>query len=235
MVDLHCELRSNEVLSSLSQADQGLLWPALNTVDLPLRRQLEAMNKCIEYVYFPDSGIASVVASGPGLGALEIGLIGREGMTGLAVILGTDRSPHDTYMQIAGAGRRISVAALREAMRLSRSLHTLMMKCGYAFTIQTAQTALANGRSNIEERVARWLLMAHDRVDGDIVYITHEFLAIVLGVRRPGVTMSLNALEHDGLIQSRRGVVLIVDRAGLEAYSNGSYGTPESERRRLMS
>jgi CRP-like cAMP-binding protein len=224
----------SEILSCLSQQDQDLLLPLLRPVDLPLRKQLESRNRRIEFVYFISRGMASVVANGAGRGGIEIGVIGREGVTGVAVIMATDRSPYDTYMQLAGAGHRISAASLRSAMAESRSLQQLLLRCAYAFTIQTAQTALANGRFKIEERLARWLLMAHDRSDGNELHLTHEFLALMLGVRRPGVTVALSVLEKAGLIKAKRGGVLIIDRIGLEECSNGAYGTAEVELRRLM-
>jgi CRP-like cAMP-binding protein len=224
----------NRILASLSQEDLDLLIPALNAVDLPLRKQMESRNRRIEYVYFLERGIASVVAVGAGAGGVEIGIIGRESLTGLAVLMGSDRSPHETYMQLAGAGHRISAVSLRNAMDRSKTLQSRLLRVGYAFTIQTAQTALANGRSKIDERLARWLLMAHDRVDSDELHLTHEFLALMLGVRRPGVTVALKMLEQDGMVQVRRGGITITDRLGLEECANGAYGTAEAELRRLM-
>lgn len=149
--------------------------------------------------------------------------------------MGADRSPHETYMQVAGAGRRISAARVQLAMSQSKSLQKVLPRHGFAFAVQTAQTALANGRHKIEERLARWLLMAHDRVDGDSLHLTREFLALMLGVRRSGVTVALNSLEKDGLIKTQRGGVLVVDRTGLEASANGAYGTSEAELRRCVS
>jgi CRP-like cAMP-binding protein len=205
--------------------------PALQQVDLPLRKPLENRNRRIEYVYFIGHGIASVVADGSGRGGIEIGIIGREGLTGLAILMGVDRSPHETYMQVGGAGWRVSTASLRELMSQSKSLHQLLLKHGYAFTVQTAQTALVNGRYKLEERLARWLLMAHDRLDGDELPLTHEFLSLMLGVRRPGVTVALKSLQSDGIVRARRGGVLIVDRGGLEACANGAYRASEAEGR----
>jgi hypothetical protein len=155
----------NRILARLSADDFGLLRPHLDAVDLPVRKQLENRNKAIENVYFIEHGFASVVANGTGR-SIEVGLIGREGMTGLAVVMGTDRSPHDTYMQAAGDGQRISSAKLRGAMERSSALHRSFLHYGHAF-VQTAQTALANGRSKIDERLARWLLMAQDRLDSE--------------------------------------------------------------------
>src|SRR4030095_1660525 len=169
-------------------------------------------------VYFIERGFASVVANGTGR-SIEVGLIGGEGMTGLAVVMGTDRSPHDTFMQVAGGGQRISSAKLRGAMEQSPALHRSFLRYGHAFVVQTAQTALANGRSKIEERLARWLLMAQDRLGGDEVPLTHEFLSVMLGVRRPGVTVALNLLEKQGLIRRMRGGVAILNRTALRKIS----------------
>jgi CRP-like cAMP-binding protein len=213
----------NEVLSSLPQSDLDLLASGLHPVNLPLRKQLETRNRRIEHVYFVDRGIASVVSNGSGQGEIEIGIIGKEGVTGLAVIMGGDRSPHETYMQVAGNGHRITVLLFRSAMAQSTSLQQTLLRVGYAFTLQTAQTAMANGCHRIEERLARWLLMAHDRIDGDDLALTHEFLARMLGVRRPGVTVAVKSLEKSGLIRAKRGGILIVDRTGLEESSNGAY------------
>jgi len=224
----------NRILSRLSAEDFALLEPHLTAIDLPLRKQLEVSRRPIEHVYFPDSGILSVVANGDNKRSIEVGLIGREGMTGLAVVMGTDRSPHQTYVQSAGQGRRILSDHLREAIQQSRAMHQKFLLYAHAFLLQTGYTALANGRSKIEERLARWLLMAHDRTDGDTLGLTHEFLSIMLGVRRPGVTHALNLLERVGLIHATRGVITVIDREGLEESSNGAYGTPESEFNRLF-
>jgi CRP-like cAMP-binding protein len=211
----------------------GVLRLHLEAVDLPVRKQLEARNKPIETVYFIEHGFASVVANGTGR-SIEVGLIGREGMTGLAVIMGSDRSPHETFMQAGGDGQRIPADKLRQILQEYPALHRSLLRYGHAFVVQTAQTALANGRSKVEERLARWLLMANDRLDGDRVPLTHEFLAIMLGVRRPGVTLALNVLEKRGLIQAKRGTIAIVDRARLRKVSNGAYGAAEAEFNRLF-
>jgi CRP-like cAMP-binding protein len=218
----------NRLLASLSEDDRRLLASSLQPVNLPVRRPLEARNRRIDYVYFLDCGIASVVASSDGHGDIEIGIIGREGVTGLAVIMGTDRSPHECYMQMEGAGYRISAQALRNAMLQSETLRQCLLKSGYAFALQTAETALVNGRHKLEERLARWLLMAHDRADGDDLSLTHEFLARMLGVRRPGVSVAVRRLEQTGLIRAQRGGILVLDREGLEESSNGAYGTTQS-------
>ncbi|HWO73416.1 MAG TPA: hypothetical protein VNN21_07650 [Dehalococcoidia bacterium] len=145
----------NGILSRISATDLALLTPHLKPVDLPLRKQLETRRRPIEYIYFLDSGFASVVANGGAGHSIEVGLIGREGMTGLAVVLGTDRSPNDTFVQMAGMGSRIAVPNLRRALEKSRTLHSSCLLYAHAFTIQTMYTAMANGRSKLEERLAR--------------------------------------------------------------------------------
>ena len=224
----------NRILARLSGADFALLEPYLKSVDLPLRKNLELPKRRIENVYFIDSGFASVVANGHGDRSIEVGLIGREGLTGLAVIMGTDRSPNATYMQNAGAGREISVAKLGDAIRQSETLRRTLLNYGHAFFIQTSQTALANGRNKNEERLARWLCMAHDRGDSDELVLTHQFISIMLGVQRPHVTVTLAVLEKAGLIEVKRGVISILDRKGLEKRTRGAYGAPEAEFQRLF-
>lgn len=224
----------NRLLSRLSVSDFALLEPRLAQVDLPLRKRLEARNKPIDYVYFPESGFASVVANGRGGQGVEVGLIGREGMTGLAVVMGTDRTQQETFVQNAGAGWRIAAGDLRRAMEQSRSLHRAFLLYGHAFVSQATCTAMANARNKLEERLARWLLMAHDRIDGNRLTLTHEFLSLMLGVRRPGVTVAINLLSKVGLIQASRGMITITDRKGLERITNGAYGAPEAEFDRLF-
>jgi CRP-like cAMP-binding protein len=220
-------MASNELLARVSRADLRLFEDHLEAVELPVRKQLQGRNKRIEHVYFLDSGVASIVANGAR--AIEVGMIGREGMTGVPVLFGdSDRVPHETYMQIAGRGQRLSATKLREAIAASASLHHVLLTAAHQFLVQTTQTALANGRNNIEERLARWLLMAHDRSDGDEVVLTHEFLAVMLGVRRSGVTTALQELERKGLIAHRRSVVTLLDREGLVEGANGSYIAPKS-------
>ena len=213
----------NQVLSRLPRSDLALLKPHLASVDLPVLTPLETGNKRIDAVYFLERGFASVVADGTGQRGVEVGIIGREGMTGLAVVMGHDRSPHETYIQVAGAGQRIGAAKLRWAMDQSVQLHRTLLRYAHTFLVQTAQTALANGRNKNAERLARWLLLADDRIDGGQVPLTHKLLSIMLGVQRPGVTVAVQTLEQAGLITASRGVITIIDRAGLVKFTNGAY------------
>src|SRR5688500_16105897 len=224
----------NRILARLAPDDLAELAPHLEPVELALRQSLEAHHRPIAHAYFLESGIASVVANGAPDQSIEVGLIGRDGMTGLPIILGTDRSGYETYIQVAGTGHRITADTLRTALEKSASFRQVCLNCVHVFMIQAANTALANGRAKIEERLARWLLMAHDRADDDEVPITHEFLSIMLGVRRAGVTVALNLLEDRGLVRGQRGTVVILDRKTLIELTNGFYGGPEAEARRLF-
>ena len=216
---------SNHILSRLSRADFRLLERHLQPVDLPVRKPLSARNKRIENVYFPDSGIVSVVANGDQ--AIEVGIIGRDGMTGVSVVLGAnEKSPHETYVQIAGNGQHITANNLREAIEASGTLHAALLHYVNSFLTQVTETALANGRHKIEERLARWLLMADDRLDGNEIPLTHEFLGVMIGTSRPGVTVALLELERRGWITHRRGVMTIIDREGLIGSSAGAYVAP---------
>jgi CRP-like cAMP-binding protein len=228
------DILQNRLLARISASDLALLEGNLHPVDLPLKTNLEAANTNIESCFFLASGVASVVATGKSGQAIEVGLIGSEGVTGSAPILGSTRSPHATFMQVAGSGFQIGSSHLREAMRNSKSLAETLTKFVHTFMVQISQTALVNGKASVDERLARWLLMAHDRVDSPQFHITHEFLALMLGVRRPGVTNALHDLEGKGVIRSKRNELIVLDRRGLEAAAGWSYGVPEAEYARLF-
>lgn len=219
----------NLVLSRLKPEESQLLQDSLEPIELPVRTMLEPRRRCIDYVYFLESGFASVVADGGTYKPIEVGLIGREGMTGLALILGHDRPKNDCYMQSNGRGHRLKASVLLEALDESPSLHKAMLRFAYTFLIQTSTTVLANGRGKIEERLARWLLMAHDRTAGDALDLTQEFLAMMLAVTRPGVTVAVQSLERFGYITRSRGHIVIQDRDGLEKLSNGTYEPPDND------
>jgi CRP-like cAMP-binding protein len=222
----------NRLLAAMSSDDLALLEPMLEPLALKTRQVLEPANKTIKHSYFITSGLASVIAIGKNGHRLEVGIIGRDGMTGLPVVLGNDRSPNETFIQVEGTGLRIKAGDLRKAMRQSASLGRVLLNFVNAFLIQTSHTALSNGTATIQERLARWLLMGQDRLAGDKVPLTHEFLSLILGVRRPGVTGALNQLDHKGVIRLSRGRIEIVDRDGLINSANGSYGIPEAMARR---
>jgi len=224
----------NHLLAKMTAHDSALLAPHLESITLKERQVVEVPGKPITHVYFVETGVVSVVAVNAEDHRIEVGVIGKEGMTGTPLVFGDDRAQHSAYMQIGGSGRRMPAAAFVEAMKQSSSLRALVLKSAQAFMIQTAHTALANGRAKLEERLARWLLMAHDRLDSDAVPLTHEFLAVMLGVRRAGVTVALHSFERRGMITTRRGQLTLVNRAGIEQVAGSFYGIPEAELKRLM-
>jgi CRP-like cAMP-binding protein len=224
----------NHLLASLSPADWRRLEPHVDKVPLPARKILEQPNRRIEAVYFPLSGFASVVAIQSPTQRVEIGLIGREGMTGLPIVLGNHRSPLAALIQVAGEAQRIPAADLRSAIQQSPSLRDSLLKYAQAFGVQTAQTAISHAICQIDRRLARWLLMAHDRITGDVLPLTQEILSIMLAVRRPSVTLALHSLQRQNFISCGRGTVTVQDRKGLERYVGKFYGIPEAEYRRLI-
>lgn len=224
----------NRLLAKLSANDFHLLQPYLEPVTLGRGEVLVTPNEPIEHVTFLEAGVTSVVANSAGGRRIEIGLTGRDGLAGTPVLLGVDRTPHETFMQVGGSGLRIRTDDFRQVIAQSPSILALLLLYVQVFTIQTSHTALSNGSHRIEERLARWLLMCHDRLDGDKLPLTHEFIAIMLAVRRAGVTEALNILERQGIIQTKRGNIVVLDRAGLEAVAGDSYGTPEAEYQRLI-
>jgi CRP-like cAMP-binding protein len=222
----------NALLCALSRIDRARLQPHLKLVAIELRQDMEKPNERVDFVYFIERGIASVVAVGPQLA--EIGIIGPEGMTGTTVVLGNRRSPHAIYVQAAGEAQRIRTTELRRALAASPLMHGLFLKYVQTFMVQTAHTAIANARGTIPERLARWLLMAHDRLGQRRLPLTHEFLSLMLAVRRPGVTDAVNALSSQGMIKAGRGEIIVLDRGAIERCAKDLYGIPEAEYRRLL-
>lgn len=223
----------NHLLSSMAQGDLSRLAPDLEYVALNVRFQLEQANRAIPHVYFVESGLASVSAYSDRDNHVEVGIVGREGMSGLPIIFGDDRSPNATFMQTRGEAYRISSERMRSVIQESLSLRKLLISYAHAFMIQVTYTALAAAEADVNHRVARCLLMAGDRL-GQNLPLTHEFLSDMLNVRRAGVTVALQTLEGQGMIRTRRGHVEIKDRTGLERFTGRLYGIPESEYARLV-
>jgi CRP-like cAMP-binding protein len=224
----------NRLLGALSPTDLALLQPHLRPLPMAVFKDMERPNRRIETVFFMEAGIASVVAVQPNETRIEVGLIGREGMSGIAVVLGGDQSPHSTYIQVAGEGKRIAAKELRAAMDSSATMRNLFLKFVQVFMVQTAHTAIANARARIDQRLARWILMAHDRTGTETLPLTHEFLSLMLGVRRAGVTEALQSLKRQKLIDTGRNKIVLRDRKGVARMAKGFYGVPEKEYRRLI-
>jgi CRP-like cAMP-binding protein len=211
----------------LSEPDRQLLRPVLEAVPLEVRRVLHKAGEPVPHVYFVESGLVSLIGANKGGHRIEIGMVGFEGMTGLDVVLGAERASNEALVQSPGSAFRIFSAALREAVVASRTLHETLLRFAQVAMIQSHQTAIAAGCGKIDERLARGLLMWHDRIGEDELSATHEFLALLLGVRRQGVTVALHELEGHGWIRSTRKMVRILDRAGLQGKAGGFYGVAE--------
>lgn len=218
----------NSLLSRLSPEDLALLGPFERT-RVKRGQTLEAANASNDFVYFIEDGLASVVAEIRATATADIGIIGREGMTGLAVVYGDDQSPFRSVMRVEGSALRCHVTQLRKAITDSSTIRTLLLTYARAFSIQVSLTAVVNSRATLEVRLARWLLMVSDRV-GASCHVTHEDLALMIGVRRSGVTLAVAVLESGGLL---RATIQILHREGLVEAAGDSYGLAEREYRRL--
>ena len=218
----------NHLLGRLLPADFALLAPHLAPVALASRDALIDPDRAISRTYFIEAGIASVVAPMANGQQAEVGLIGREGMVDVATALGGDTTPLEVFVQAAGSAYVLPCAALREAELASASLRAVLLAYAQSFIVQVAYTAVATASMTINERLARWLLMCHDRLDDDEIPITHEFLSLMLNVRRAGVTVAVRELEASGAVEARRGSVVVLDRDKLLASARDSYGIPEA-------
>lgn len=224
----------NLLLRTMSADDFALLAPHLSPCKAPKGTVLFEQDKPSETVWFLESGVGSIITVSPeGLRA-ENGLFGREGFAPVGVIMGNDRSPHKGFIQIADDCWNLPAARLIEAVDRSASLRTLLLRYAQALAIQANYTALSNAVHPIDERLARWILMCDDRMAGGELALTHEFMSIMLAVRRPSVTTSLHVLEGNGFIRSERGCIIVRNRAGLEEFAGDAYGIPEREYERMI-
>ena len=224
----------NRLLKVTTAEDFARLQPHLELVDLQSGQSLTKPNVRTESFHFMETGIASITAEGTS-GRVEIGIIGREGVVGATpVLLGSDRGPYDHFIQVPGTGLRIDAEVVSAAVDESPTLRRLLLRYILTEMIQTRQTALVNASHEIEARLARWLLMCHDRMDGDELLLKHEFLSMMLGVRRAGVSLAMQQLEGASCIRARRGRITVLDRKALQEMADGGYGTPEAEYARLI-
>jgi CRP-like cAMP-binding protein len=215
----------NLVLGALPPAELEVLRPHLVRMRLVNGQTLQEPDQAIEHLFFVDSGFISMVIESRDLpGGVEVGLIGREGVVGLAAFLSASSLAFSRAMvQMPGSGSRLAVAVLRDALPRLPSLRRRLRRAMLLEQAQALQTAACNSRHSLAQRCARWLLLARDRTETDELAITQEFLAIMLSVRRPGVTTALGELRERGLLRSSRGKVVVADRAGLEAAACGCY------------
>src|SRR5215467_14393618 len=223
----------NRVLASLNPASFRRLAPHLTRVLLPRRSVLQDHYRRIEHVHFIERGVGSLYARTRADGPVEVAMVGPFGFVGVAAILGNTRSPHRCLMQVEGEALRIGVPDLLDAMHASPAIRHHLLAYVHALLVQNAQTALCNGRHDVEQRLCRWLLLAADRLDDTVIPITHDMLSMNLGVRRAGVTRLLGQLQRSGAIAIGRASCEIVDRAALEGRACECYGIIATEYRHL--
>lgn len=223
----------NTLLSGLGDRELEKILPLLTCVWLEPGTELLRVEQQPEWAYFPESGIVSVITCGSDYRKCHVGLYGFEGFGNLATVLGAPTSPTSEVVQVAGYASRISADDLLRAIATLPELRSVMLRYSHIFMMQISSTALSNS-TRIEQRLARWLLMCQDRIDGNGLAMTHQALAAMLGVRRAGVTEAIHVLEGRKLIRARRGLISIIDRPRLEMLTAGSYGKPEAEYRRLI-
>jgi CRP-like cAMP-binding protein len=218
--------RGNKLLSALPPAEMSRLHPMLTRVQWVNGQSLHEAGERIEHVFFVEQGFASMVSHADDGGkGVEVGLIGREGMVGYPVLFDPEAAFYNRAMvQMQGRALRMSASALRGNLDAMPVLHQLLFQALEVSMAQVAQTAACNSQHSLSQRLARWLLMAHDRLDGDELVLTHEFLATMLGVRRSGVSNALASLQAAELVRQRRGRVIICDRPSLEAAACDCHG-----------
>ena len=224
----------NSLLSLVPEIEFEAIAPVLEPIELPRGTVLVNANAPIDYVYFLVCGIGSVVTVSTEGRKSETGMFGREGYSPTSAGVGGTISVHEASIQVGGSGFRMPLATLSEAVEKNPTFANLLARYIQAFSSQIAYTAMSNANHQVDERLARWLLMCHDRIDGDEIALTHDFISLMLAVRRPSVTTAMHVLEGKKLIIAERGRITIRDRMGLLAFAGGAYGPPEEEYRRLI-
>ena len=225
--------RRNVLLRSMPVDEFARIEPAMELVTLPRPTELDAPDTEIEYVYFPISGLASIVALGSNGESVDTTMIGREGMTGLAVFLGTNQMPVRTMVQIPMTATRLPAGELRGELERGGLLRNLLQRYTQVVMVSMAQLILCNRAHRLDQRAARWLLQVDERVDEAPFEVTQEFLAEMIGVQRPSVSLAVGQFKDDGLISYSRGRVTVIDREALAARACGCLRIIHAEEARL--
>lgn len=219
----------NLILQSLPKEDYERLLPDLESVELPLGQILYRAEEPIEYVYFPNNAMVSVIANTYEGQCAEVGVIGREGMTGMESLMGANYTLNENLVQHADGALRININAIKREFERGGALHDSLLNFTRLLMIQISQTALCNRLHTIEERLSRWLLLCHDRAETNKLQLTQEFLAIMLGTNRATVTISAIALQSAGFIKYSRGKITITDLEGLKNFTCQCYQIVKNE------
>lgn len=223
----------NRLLLKLSEADFAVLQSRMERVELDLKTVVLRKGDVIDHVYFPEDCVISFIAKTENVNGIEVGMAGFEGMSNMVIRPG-DRTSLTAVIQVAGSAWRVGALDFTQLLHSLPSLNEMNLRYKEATAIQFAYTALAHGSFTIEERLARWLLMSHDRSQRSTIPMVHEFLAMMLAVRRSGITTATHVLEGIGAIKAVRGALTILSRDKLLELAGESYGEPEAEYERLM-
>ncbi len=225
----------NELLRALPADELQRLRPHLVPVTLVVSQVLHEAEAAIDEVFFLESGLAFLTADTRDHGLVEVGTTGRDGFVGLPALLSPEPfSVHRAFVQIPGRAHRLRAAVLRDMAEALPTLRDRCLRYVQVMLMQNSQIAACNARHELPERLARWLVMSRDRIDGDDLPMTQEFLSAMLGVRRAGISVVANALQAQGLIRQSRGRITVLDRAGLEGKACTCYGMIERNRARIM-
>ena len=224
----------NRILAALPADEFAILAEHLMRVELALGESLHRAGEKIENVFFVETGFISALTMLSDGQPLEIGLIGAEGIAGVSVILGATNSYSETMCQTGGAAYRLSASALRDVAFRAPHLHDLLLRYTHVFHVQVAQTAACNAHHELSQRLARWLLAAHDRSNVDELSLTQDLIAVMLGVRRSTVSIAAGTLQKAGIIRYHHGKITIIDRVGLENAACECYEAVASEYRALF-
>jgi CRP-like cAMP-binding protein len=223
----------NHLLAALSNGEFDRLAPALEPVRLPRPTELEAANEAIEFVYFPTNGVASIVSIDEGGETVDTAMIGREGMTGLPVYLGTDQMPMRTIVQVPLTGMRLRSQVLRQELERGGRLGALLQRHTQVVMVTMAQLILCNRVHRLDQRAARWLLQVDERVEERPFRVTQDFLAQMIGVQRPALSLAMRQFKDANLVAYSRGQISIADREGLLTRSCGCIKVIATEAQRL--
>lgn len=227
-------LTDNYILKALPENESKLISSALEAITLEVGDIINHPYEAITYVYFPNNSMISVIASTPQGQLSEVGVVGQEGVLGVGVLMGTDSTPHENIVQLPGTAYRMPTNIFREMFEKCSVLRKLILRFTYAHMMQISQTALCNCFHQVEQRLARWILMSHDRSETDLLPLTQDLLAIMLGTSRPTVSISAAKLKDDGYIKYVRGKITVLDRKGLEDFCCDCYSLVRDEYERVL-
>jgi CRP-like cAMP-binding protein len=219
----------NKLLALVPQSELDVLLASLEAVNLPKDLVFAEMGETIRHVYFMEQGLCSILARSPEGNSVEAGMVGYEGFAPTPPVVRSGVSYHHVNMQANGHGYRMTVEALWAAMDRCPTLTSLLTRFSHNLATQVSYTALSDAVHQVDERLARWLLMVNDRLRQKEFPITHEYMSVMLAVRRPSVTTALHVLEGNRFIRAERGCIIIRDRKAMEEFCRDAYGVPEAE------